>query len=324
MKKKPSMSFKGKKSAHAAKKEGITLADASLAQEEYGARDLWATALVEGSKAIPPANKRIKIAASAVAVDAAGCSYNPDRELHQDAVAEAVAAEMRKIHDRDLQPSAPLRVVDYTPEDDELELLLEDAIEDDEEEDGVDGSGGEGEAAWCRGKQGLRKKNKTDRNREVRNREIEKGIETRRRVKQQRRDLSNLKLVQCQVEDILAAREERRRRRAADRAEKAISQPPKLGKHTFEPLPVQVLTTEELEESKGSLRQLKPTAMLAKERFKSLQRRGLIEPRRKVGKSRGKKIEYVHGQRADNAAQRQAEVETVRENARKGKKSRNK
>lgn len=41
---------------------------------------------------------------AAVEVDPAGCSYNPDHEQHQDAVAVAVAAENMKLIDRELQP----------------------------------------------------------------------------------------------------------------------------------------------------------------------------------------------------------------------------
>ncbi|EFN57859.1 hypothetical protein CHLNCDRAFT_15195, partial [Chlorella variabilis] len=57
------------------------------------------------------------------------------------------------------------------------------------------------------------------------------------------------------------------------------AEPPKLSKHKFQPMPLQVLTSDELA---GSLRRLKPTTMLAKDRFKSLQKRALIEPRRKI------------------------------------------
>jgi nucleolar protein 53 len=53
-----------------------------------------------------------------------------------------------------------------------------------------------------------------------------------------------------------------------------------------------VLTSDELA---GSLRRLRPTAMLAKDRFRSLQRRALVEPRRRIEhKKQGKKVEYVH------------------------------
>ena len=41
---------------------------------------------------------------SAVEVDPGGCSYNPDQVLHQDVVAQAVAAEYLKEIDKEIQP----------------------------------------------------------------------------------------------------------------------------------------------------------------------------------------------------------------------------
>lgn len=67
--------------------------------------------------------RRILSSVASVEVDAPGCSYNPDHEQHQDAVAAAVAAEVRKAIDTELQPIAPPRIVDYQPEVDELMLL---------------------------------------------------------------------------------------------------------------------------------------------------------------------------------------------------------
>jgi nucleolar protein 53 len=40
----------------------------------------------------------------AVEVDKAGCSYNPDYEHHQDAIAEAVACEMQEQLSKELAP----------------------------------------------------------------------------------------------------------------------------------------------------------------------------------------------------------------------------
>lgn len=63
----------------------------------------------------------------------------------------------------------------------------------------------------------------------------------------------------------------------ADLAEKAANSAPRLGKMRYEPGPTAVLTTDEVT---GSLRQLKACPLLAADRFKSLQRRGIIEPRK--------------------------------------------
>lgn len=60
---------------------------------------------------------------AAVEVDGPGCSYNPDRAQHQEAVAAAVAAEVRKGIDRELAAQPPPRHVDWRPETDPLALL---------------------------------------------------------------------------------------------------------------------------------------------------------------------------------------------------------
>ena len=45
---------------------------------------------------------------AAVDVEPAGCSYNPDYEQHQDALAAAVAVEVGAQLARDLEPRVPL------------------------------------------------------------------------------------------------------------------------------------------------------------------------------------------------------------------------
>jgi len=251
--------------------------------------------------------------APAIEIDAPGCSFNPDRELHQDSVAVAVAAEMKKIYDKDLEPTAPLAVVDYDPETDELAILQVDAEEDEEEEEDSEdeeeilGRGG------SRGKTSLaKKKTHKDRNRAMRRRGEDEQLARNRKQKKQRHDLSQLHHITKDVDETLADRKERILRRHADQAERIATEPPRLGKQKYVPLPVQVMTTEELTETGGSLRKLKPTATLAMERFKSLERRGIIEPRRKAVKKGKKKIEFIHGERAEKAKERQAAVDEAR------------
>lgn len=48
------------------------------------------------------------------------------------------------------------------------------------------------------------------------------------------------------------------------------------------------------EEVGGGLRRLRPTAMLALERYKSLQRRGVLEPRKPALKRVGRKVSFIH------------------------------
>lgn len=70
--------------------------------------------------AVPPEGQR-KI--RSVEVDLPGCSFNPEEEQHQDALAEAVAAEMTKVYAKEHLP-LPNRRFNHLPPPDELTALL--------------------------------------------------------------------------------------------------------------------------------------------------------------------------------------------------------
>ena len=74
-----------------------------------------------GGAAAPVVARRIK----AVEVDLAGCSYNPDPEAHQDALAVLVGAEMKRVLKRELAPLPPPRVVDVTDGGGDFDELAE-------------------------------------------------------------------------------------------------------------------------------------------------------------------------------------------------------
>jgi nucleolar protein 53 len=244
----------------------------------------------------------------AVEVDAPGSSINPDRELHQDVVAEAVAIEMKKQYDRELLPVAPPRIVEWDDDyqkDEREKLLAEPASEESDESDED-----EDEAQASRMQ---RRKTLKDRNRQLRHKKMEGEIARKRKEKKKLQDLEIVKKISKDVEETLTEREERIRRRQADREEMEKSMPPRLGRHEFKPLSIQVMTTDELQETGGSLRKLKPTPVLAKERYKSLQKRGIIEPRVKVNQRRGKRKVVIHGKRADNAEERQNEIREMQQ-----------
>lgn len=247
----------------------------------------------------------------AVEIDASGCSINPDYESHQEAVAEAVAAEMKKQYDRELLPEAPPKVVEWEDYEakGELEKLL---VESDSEEemDSQESDSSDNDAA--RGTSRHEKKTVRDRNRQAKNKALERENEMKKKEKRQRRDLENLRQISQEVTELEVERDERRQRRREDIKELENTAPPRLGKHKFTPLPIQVLTTEEIKESGGSLRKIKPTPILAKERYKSLQRRGIIEPRVKAQKSGRQKKFIIHGKREDNAQERHDEIRDLK------------
>ncbi|CAN1255209.1 Ribosome biogenesis protein NOP53 [Linum perenne] len=70
-------------------------------------------------------------------------------------------------------------------------------------------------------------------------------------------------------------KQNRHTRRVVAKQERLKKRPPRLGKHKFVPAPTQVLLSEEIT---GSLRKLKGCCTLATDRFKSLEKRGLIPP----------------------------------------------
>ncbi|CAH8265437.1 unnamed protein product [Arabidopsis lyrata] len=68
-------------------------------------------------------------------------------------------------------------------------------------------------------------------------------------------------------------------RRVIAKEEVLKIRPPRLGKYKFEAPPVQVLLTEEMT---GSLRKLKACCTLARDRFKSLEKRGILVPSKQI------------------------------------------
>ncbi|KAL3690078.1 hypothetical protein R1sor_016387 [Riccia sorocarpa] len=253
------------------------------------------------------------VEAPAVEIDAPGCSYNPTFADHQEALGAAVAQEMVKVYQKVLQPPEVPRIVrgpgHPTDEEDLFFLDVDAEDEEEEEEEGVvvDGSVPPADSRAVK----VKKLTRADLNRIARrkaNLRAEKEKQEKLRLK---KDVLRLPDI---IEDINAHDEEAekfRLRRMVARAERRAHEPPRLGKHKFKPAPVQVLLTEEVT---GSLRQIKGCYTLARDRFKSLERRGIIEPRVKVGRNiRKKRAEYVQGSKGQKERDMHAALEAERE-----------
>ncbi|KIZ05948.1 hypothetical protein MNEG_2008 [Monoraphidium neglectum] len=304
----------------------------------------------------------------AVEVDAAGCSFNPEPEAHQEALAAVVAAVVKKEIRKELAPQAPPQHAPdgYVAPKDPILALLGDGVtaagsEDEDEEQqqqgleqtkggkrqrGVDAAGADpnaidldggdeeedGQAQGSEAQQrqqqeqqqgvaggsedegaprgGQTKKTRADRNREARRRAQEAEAAARSALKRQRRELDNVGSLQAQLQEEEEERAARLLRRQTVAAEKAASRPPRLGKLRYVDAPPPVLTSDEVT---GSLRQLAPYPMVAAERYRALQKRGVIEVRRPVGsQTKGKRVEYMTGVRTEKAAERQAEVDALK------------
>lgn len=208
---------------------------------------------------------------AAVEVDPAGCSYNPDREHHQDAIAEAVAAEMQREIARELEPKAPPETV--TQEEFDMREMAA-GLDSDSDDAWADAGAGGGEPAARAAAAQRAKKTKKDRAREVRRRLQEDEIAQRKALRALRRGVDGAKDLRREMEQEDQERELRRARRQADLEERAKVEPPKLGRHKFQPAKLQVLATDDVT---GSLRQLKTIPTVARDRFKSLQKRGMVQ-----------------------------------------------
>ena len=142
----------------------------------------------------------VKPASKAVEVDAAGCSYNPDVEHHQEALSQAVATEMQKVYKHDMQPRSVPCFVDYQPETDELALLQVDA-ETDSDENEVGPSPLLPQTAAVPATAFSRTKStKKDEASKMRRRLLETEEKRKHALKAQRRDIDNLRQLQLQVQ----------------------------------------------------------------------------------------------------------------------------
>lgn len=140
----------------------------------------------------------VKPTAQAVEVDAAGCSYNPDVEHHQESISQAVATEMQKVYKQELLPRGVPQFVDYQPETDELALLQVDA-EPDSDEDAAAPVAAAASGKPVAEKSMRTKRIKKDRGLNLRRRLREEEDERRRVLKAQRRDIDNVKHIQQQL-----------------------------------------------------------------------------------------------------------------------------
>ncbi|XP_062092411.1 ribosome biogenesis protein NOP53 [Humulus lupulus] len=216
----------------------------------------------------------------AVEVDHPGCSFNPSFDSHQDVLASAVAEEMRKVYKKELGPQpVPLTVLGEAINEEDMYFIDADDGSDDDMDPENEGETEDGAA-----------EKRTAKSKKVTQVELNKRA---RRKEQLKKDAESAKVVNLSreidsVQDILQeiAKEDEEKhkrhiRRAVAKQERLKSCPPRLGKHRFQPAQTQVLLSEEIT---GSLRQIKACSNLAKDRYKSLEKRGLIAPRANNGR----------------------------------------
>lgn len=216
----------------------------------------------------------------AVEVEPSGCSFNPAFDSHQDSLARAVADEMQKVYRNELGPlpvpvTVPGNVID---EEDMLFLDAEIESDDDANVEDLDENGDPTVE-----KRSSKKKRITtvEHNKRARRKEVLKKEAKAKKVEDLSKEIDSVRDIIQEIAKEDKEKQNRHLRRVVAKQERLKACPPRLGKHKFQPAPVQVLLSEEIS---GSLRKLKGCCTLARDRFKSLEKRGLVVPTAKSGR----------------------------------------
>ncbi|XP_020773156.1 ribosome biogenesis protein NOP53 [Boleophthalmus pectinirostris] len=228
----------------------------------------------------------------AVEVIAPGGSYNPDFFAHQSLLQEAHEIEVVKQKEeqkieRQLAYNKEDAATEETTFHEQVQGLVED--EDDDEDLASDVDEEEEDEGAVGAIAVAQKKTERQRKRE----RAEKVKEQRRLAEKQevekKQQLFQLRTIKTSIKkQDQKTKEKQTKRKAKQEAQKA--QPRRLGRLKFQPQDMEVQLSDELADS---LRRLKPEGSVLKDRFKSLQKRNLIEPRERAKFKRRHKVKYV-------------------------------
>ncbi|KAM6932974.1 ribosome biogenesis protein NOP53 [Xenentodon cancila] len=225
----------------------------------------------------------------AVEVIAPGGSYNPDFFSHQALLQEAHEVEVKKQKQEDkierrLAFNREDKATEETVFHEQVEGLVE---EENDEEDTAPNE--DDEDTTVAAISVAEKKTEKQRKRERAEKMKEQQRMTSKHQTQQQQQLFQLRSIKSSIKhQEQETRTKQVKRKAKQEAQKA--QPRRLGKLKFQAPDLEVQLSDELP---GSLRRLKPEGSVLKDRFKSLQKRNLIEPRERVKFKRRLKLKYV-------------------------------
>ncbi|XP_047330562.1 ribosome biogenesis protein NOP53 [Impatiens glandulifera] len=238
---------------------------------DSGMVDLWAD---EGENVGRPKKKVKPSLIPAVEVEPSGCSFNPSTESHQESLARAVADEMQKIYRRELRPEeVPLTVIGEVVEEEDKYFL--DADENEDGDDDLNVETMENEDTQIEKRLPTKRVTRVEFNRRTRRKEQLKSKAEVKKVEDLSKEIDSLPKIVQEIAKEDEEKHNRKLRRNVAKQERLKSRPARLGRHKFDPAPLQVLLSEEIS---GSLRKLKACCTLAKDRYKSLEKRGLIVP----------------------------------------------
>ncbi|KAM6959242.1 ribosome biogenesis protein NOP53 [Aplochiton taeniatus] len=223
----------------------------------------------------------------AVEVIAPGGSYNPEFLSHQALLQEAHDVEVKKVKEEErIARQLAVNREDYATQETVFEEQVQGLMEEEEDE----------EEHWSEedcdpvgGVSLMDKKTEKQRRKERESKVKEQQKQALRVQSDRRQQLFQLRSIHSSLRKReQTTRLRQARRKAKQEAQK--SQPRRLGKLKFQPQDLEVQLSNELA---GSLRRLKPEGSVLKDRFKSLQKRNLIEPRERAKFKRKHKLKYT-------------------------------
>ncbi|XP_062032827.1 ribosome biogenesis protein NOP53 isoform X3 [Lepus europaeus] len=234
--------------------------------------------------------------APAVEVTPAGASYNPTFEDHQSLLLAAHEVELQrqreaaKLERQLALPSAEQAATQESVFREMCEGLLEESDEEGEPGQGEGPEAGAAEASPAAARPATAgKKTEQQRRREkvARTQRVQQAALRAARLRHQ--ELFRLRGIKAQVARRLAELARRREQRRARRLAEA-HKPRRLGRLKYQPPDIDVQLSSELSDS---LRTLKPEGNILRDRFKSFQRRNMIEPRERAKFKRKYKVKLV-------------------------------
>ncbi|GLT28738.1 hypothetical protein SLA2020_036470 [Shorea laevis] len=216
----------------------------------------------------------------AVEVEPPGCSFNPTFESHQDSLAQAVAEELKKQYQNELGPQpVPLTVTgEVIDEEDKYFIEADEGTEDETNEENLSDNEG---VAMEKNSSKTKRVTRVELNKRARRKEQQKKEAEVKRIGELSKEIDSIPDILQEIAKEDEEKQNRHLRRITAKQERLKICPPRLGKYKFKPAPPQVLLSEEIT---GSLRKLKGCCTLARDRFKSFEKRGLIVPTAKSGR----------------------------------------
>ncbi|EDX02218.1 ribosome biogenesis protein NOP53 [Drosophila yakuba] len=226
-----------------------------------------------------------------------GMSYNPAPEDHQaliDTVVEREEGIIKK--EQHLKRVTTSMFSKVTPEERDRRRLQEmsQGIEDEEEVAEQDENGQKsGEKKEDDEEKPYhtinapvenKKKSKQARRKELKQKELTRQTELKRKLKQQTADLIRIKSIRHELDDEEEDLNDLKKRRK-QRAEKAKFEPKRLGRHKFEEPDLDLNLPEEIA---GNLRNVKTESSLLKDRFHTLQRNNMLPTTKLVSRKKAK------------------------------------